>query len=138
MGILALDIGSKRIGLALSSAGIYASEYGTLTFLNMEDFLSQLEIIIEKETIGKIIIGLPLSKDGEETEEIINLVKEVETGIKKISGIAVKLEDERFTSLEAARRLKEEGLDLKKINNRIDQKAAKIILEQYLEKNGNT
>lgn len=130
--ILALDIGDTKNGVAISS-GIYANEYTTIQFLNQESFLLELKKICDKEKINKIIIGLPLLEKGGE-QRISKKIRLLKIEIEKFLQIPTYLEDERFTSKEAFRQLEEEGLNSKESQKRVDQRAAKIILEQYLEK----
>jgi putative holliday junction resolvase len=129
MRILALDIGKKRIGVALSTSGIIASEFATFT--NDQSTIEKIEEIVKKEDIEKIIVGLPKNMDGtnsEYTYYVLNFEKK----IKKYINIPIIFEDERLTTKDAELKLKAMGLSADEVKRRIDQFAAKLILEQYL------
>lgn len=122
--ILGLDYGTKRIGLALSDIDQkQAFAYDTIpadhkTFEKITD-------ICQVESVDKIIVGLPLGLSGEytaKTEEVICFIEELETRAK----LMVETEDERLTSVEAAKR--GDGQP-------IDEGAAQVILQSYLDKN---
>jgi len=130
MRILALDIGKKRIGLAISHSGIIASEY--LTLENNKDLLKKISDILAKENIEKIIIGLPQNMDGTESvyaKEVLQFAEK----LRKVTKIFILFEDERLTTKEAERQLREQGVSSEDLKKRIDQYAAKLILEQYLQ-----
>ena len=121
MTILALDLGRKRTGVALSS-GVIAEGYATLVFdeKKIDDFIGVLKEIIAEQTVGKIVVGLPLGKDGKETEQS-KWTRVQADKIKDALEIDVVFTEESYSSAQARG---EEG--------DIDQSSARIILEQYL------
>lgn len=129
MNILALDIGDKRIGIAISESGIIASELTTIN--NNEQAIPFLIDLIKQRKAEKVVVGLPLLKSGD-----------ISLQAKKVKGFVIDLtekypvpisyEDEILTSKEAERLLREQSLTSEQIQKRIDQMSAKIILEQYI------
>ena len=122
--ILGLDYGTRRIGLAISDARqTQAFSYDTLK-VNGKTF-DEIKKICGQELIDKIVVGLPLGLSGEytaKTEEVVGFIEELENRTKMV----VEMEDERWSSVEAAGREDDHGLD---------ESAAQIILQQYLDMN---
>lgn len=132
--ILALDVGDKRIGVAVSDPfGFSGSPLGT--FLNNKDFFKKLEEIINQYKPTKIVIGLPLTLSGEEGEQ----AKKTKNFAKKLQkyfpNIPIELEDERFTTDIAEERLSVLLKNKKKKKQKLDSISAIVILESYLSKN---
>jgi putative Holliday junction resolvase len=114
--ILALDIGKKRVGVAISH-GIMVEALGVL---NYKDYFAGLKKLIEEQAANLVVIGLPFSASGEETAQSFFNRAEGEK-IAKEFDVDVEYVDESYSSV---------AVDTdKKI---IDDEAAKIILEQYL------
>lgn len=126
MNILAIDYGTKRIGLAWVDIALgVVLPFGVVG--NKESRIRNKELIdiISKEKIEKIIVGLPIGLDGKEnenTKRVRAFGKELRSEIE--TEIGIEFVDERFTTHEAARM--EGGVSR-------DEKAAMIILETYLE-----
>lgn len=130
---LALDIGTKRIGVAISDPlNITAQGLGTIEQKNQKDTLDRIRSFFEKYEIGKIIVGLPLNMNGEKgdsaksAEEFARLVEE------ELS-IPVELVDERLTTMQGEKLLLEADISRKKRKNSIDRIAAQLILQAYLD-----
>lgn len=116
MTILALDIGRKRVGVAISH-GIMAE---ALKILDYKNYFSDLGKLIKEQSVDLVVIGLPFSASGEETNQSFFNRAEGEK-IAKEFAVNVEYVDESYSSV---------AVDTdKKI---IDDEAAKIILEQYL------
>lgn len=130
MKYLALDIGEKRIGVAVSDEeGIIARPLLTLSV--SPSLMTKLGEIIDKEKPAKIILGLPRHQNGE-VSEVAKDIRKFATGIKHEYNVEVDFEDESGTSVEAGRRLREKGLNPFEIKEKVDSEAATIILESYL------
>lgn len=131
MRTLGLDVGSKRIGVAISDAlGITAQGRLSLERKSDEGVIDELRKIIEKEDVSEIVVGLPLNMNGSRGPA----VKEAETfadNLKKF-GIPVKLWDERLTTREAERLMIAGGASRGKRKKKIDKLAAQLILQNYL------
>jgi len=132
--ILALDIGKKRVGLAISDElKIIASTLRFVNFINLDD---EIKKVTAEYDIDSIIVGLPRNMDGSEGS-LAGFVRETLEKIKIITGERVKLilVDETLTSVEAMSRLRERKKSIKE-KGEVDMEAAAIILENYLkEKN---
>lgn len=128
MRILALDIGDRWTGIAISDPlGITARPYKTIDSALLFETLS---LIITKERVGTIIVGYPETLRGTESEQTKKIVTIYEAIQKHFSSIECLLRDERFTSQQAAKLKKatnkEEKLDRHAV-------AAAFILSSYLD-----
>ena len=129
MNILSIDIGKKRIGLAINLTDFLAKEYDTIAYDG--DSIKKILHIIKKENIQKIVVGLPINMDGSEGE-MAKFVRDFSEKLEKLSDLPLDLEDERLTSSEAERQLRESGANIDEIKKRVDAYSAKLILEQYI------
>lgn len=131
---LGIDYGEKRIGLALSDPTlIIAQTYKTIHFVSSKDLLQQIGILVEELDINKIILGLPLSMKGSDSQK----TKEVRVFGEKLSKtliIPVIYFDERLSTVRAHQILKELGKQPSKSRQKVDQLAAQQILQTYLDK----
>lgn len=126
MKILALDLGTRRSGVAVAQESFIFGR-GTISgWENWQLFIDELKGTIAKENIKKIVVGIPHSVSDEAAEKVRNIIGK----IKKEIDINIEEIDETLTSKEAQRRAG---------TNRGDdnEEAAKIILEDYLKKNPN-
>jgi len=131
MRILGIDWGEKRIGLAISE-GFFANEYMTLKVINVESAIEDIKEICQDETIGKIVLGLPVSLDRQEHSQA-QKIRQLAARLGQAVKIPLELEDETLTTEEAEDILKSEGYPPEEIAEKIDQFSAKLILQQYLE-----
>ena len=131
--VLAIDYGDVRIGLAMSDLmQIIAKPYKTIKNTDQNDVFSQLENIIKKNNIGKIIVGLPITLKGEHSEQtnkVLSFVKELKLCIK----IDIDTYDERLSSFQAKKSLIYQGVKTGHNKEQIDQTAAAIFLQGYLD-----
>ncbi len=132
--VLAVDYGTRRVGLALSdSARRIALPYRTLAA--GPRLIEEIAAIVEEEGVVAVVVGLPIGLSGQETPR----TREVRAFAEKLRarlGLPVHLVDERLTSLEAERRLREAGRKPSREKHRVDQVAAMLILEQFLAGEG--
>lgn len=131
--LMALDVGTKRIGIALADSFIkIAIPFTTVEVNNDVDFaIKQIIEIISKEEIEVLVVGLPRNQSGEETSQTVytkEFVKNFEYSVDRID-----FQDESLTSIQAENRLKSYGKPYSKGD--IDMNAASIILQDYLEEN---
>jgi putative Holliday junction resolvase len=133
MRILALDHGTRRIGLAISDETAVIAR--PLQFLAAEpraDFLRRLQEIIDSRQVGEIVVGLPRNMNGTygpAAEQVRAFVAVLE----KVLTISVKTWDERLTTVQASRMLIETGVRREKRKERVDEIAAAILLQSYLD-----
>lgn len=128
--LLGLDIGNKRTGLALAVNDL-AVEYTTLSMA--DDLASQLQLIIEKEGITELVVGYPLYEDGRVSPQA-DFVRQTVEKLKPLINLPVHFEDEVLTTVEAKRLLELSGLSSDAVLERIDQTAARLILQQYIDR----
>jgi putative Holliday junction resolvase len=130
---LALDVGTKTIGVAMSDPGrLLASPVRTLSRKSVAADTAEIATIVTKEGVDTIVVGLPLELDGTE-DRSARLARQVGTALATRSGVAVVYVDERFTSVDADRQLIEAGLSRDRRRRVIDQAAAVLILRSFLE-----
>ncbi|HPY95836.1 MAG TPA: Holliday junction resolvase RuvX [Candidatus Cloacimonadota bacterium] len=135
--LLAVDYGEKNIGLALSDPlRIIAKPYLTLNNNGIDTLIHELNIIIKKENVGKIILGLPISVAGLDTQKTQE-VRGVYERLSESINIPMILWDERYSTSDAKKILIEKGLSIKDSKKVIDQTAAALILTSYLKVNVN-
>ena len=134
--VLGLDIGTKRIGLALSDPLlITAQPFETILRKPENDALNKISEIIKNYNVKKIVAGLPLMMNGDYGPQ----AKDCEEFAKKIeqkTNINVILVDERLTSFEAEEILKSQGVKYTKDKGKVDMVAASIILQEFLDRKG--
>lgn len=130
--LLGIDHGDRRIGLAMSDPfPLIASPFKTLTVNDIQDAINAILKIVEEYSIVMVVIGLPLGMKGNETAQTLH-VKKFATELTK-HGISVGLQDERLTSISAKRILLEQGIEASKNKGLVDQTAAAILLQQYID-----
>jgi len=127
--ILGLDVGDKRIGVAVSDPfGLFASGLGVIYRNNDKSALDEIVKYCQNYNIKKIVVGLPYNMDGTigvQGEKTIKF-------ISKLEGYEIVYKDERLTSFEAEEILKKENKKYTKNKGLVDIKAACIILQSYL------
>jgi putative Holliday junction resolvase len=130
--ILALDLGKKRIGLAISDPlGITAQGLPTLQRTNIRKDLAALAALIEERGVGLLLMGHPLHMNGREGRQA-EYTREFAERLADWTGLEVRYWDERLTTVEAERVLRSSGISIAKRAAAVDQLAAQILLESYL------
>lgn len=131
--ILGIDHGNRRIGLAISDPmKIIARPLKTITYLQQPDVFHSLQDIIQSKSVEEIIIGLPRGMDGRDTAQtkvVLNFAEK----LKRQLHIPVKLIDERLSSVSAEKVLIQQNIKTGYNKEKIDETAAAIILQHYLE-----
>jgi putative Holliday junction resolvase len=130
--ILALDLGAKRIGVAVSDElQMTARGVSVFTRETTEKLLAAVQKLIEDFDAVALVIGLPLNFDGSESAGAIE-ARATANYFSQNLLIPVYLQDERLTSREAEEILRERGFNQKEIKKLVDQEAASIILRDFL------
>ena len=133
MRILALDLGKRRIGLAVSDElGVTAQGLPTLQRKNNRTDLAALARIVQERSVDRILIGNPLHMSGDAGRQA-EWVRELADALAEHTGIPVRLWDERLTTVEASRVLRESGIGIEKRARAIDKLSAVILLQSYLD-----
>jgi putative holliday junction resolvase len=131
--ILGLDVGSRRIGLAISDPlGFTAQGLETLQRRNKRTDFAALDEIIRQYGVREIVIGLPLRMSGEAGTQSTKM-QEFAEQLRKRFHLPVHLWDERLTSAEANRLLRETELSIEKRAKAVDRMAAVLILQGWME-----
>jgi putative Holliday junction resolvase len=131
--ILALDLGARRIGAALSDPlGLTAQGIQTITRTNIREDLAQLSKIIRQNGVTLILLGNPLHMSGNEGRQS-GWVRDFAERLKAHTGLPVRLWDERLTSVEAGRVLRSSGISIEKRARAVDRLSAVLLLQSYLE-----
>jgi putative Holliday junction resolvase len=131
--ILALDVGKKRIGLALSDPmGITAQGLPNLVRTNKRSDLAELARLAAAHEVTLFLVGNPLNMRGDEGRQA-EWVRELADALAAHTGVAVRLWDERLTTVEAARVLRSSGIGIEKRARAIDRLSAVILLQSYLD-----
>jgi putative Holliday junction resolvase len=130
--ILALDLGKKRIGLALSDPlGVTAQGLPTLQRVNIRTDLAELDRLAAEYDVRLILLGLPLHMSGDEGRQAQH-AREFGSRLAEWTGREVRLWDERLTTVEAQRVLKSSGISIAKRARAVDQLSAQILLDSFL------
>ena len=131
--VLALDVGSRTIGLAITDPlGYTAQGLATIRRKNKRADLAALAEIIGKYGVVELVVGLPLRMSGAEGRQSAQMREFVEM-LKKQFKLPVQLWDERLTSVEANRVLRESEMSIRKRAAVVDQLAAVLILQNWME-----
>lgn len=135
---MGVDLGSKRIGIALSDPlNIISQSYTTLMFKGKKKLVQDLDDIINEKNVGTVIFGIPLTLSGEEskkTKEVKTLIQFIEAELE--SDVDFDYEDESMTTVRAHDIMRQMGKKPSKNKDRVDQIAAQQILSQYMERFG--
>jgi putative holliday junction resolvase len=128
-----MDVGSRRIGLAISDPlGITAQGLDTIHRQNKRLDFAQLERVIREHYVAEIVMGLPLRMSGAEgiqAEKMQAFAEEIRRRFK----LPVHLWDERLTSAQANRLLRETDMSIKRRGAVVDQMAAVLILQSWMD-----
>ncbi|HKP10851.1 MAG TPA: Holliday junction resolvase RuvX [Blastocatellia bacterium] len=132
MRVLAIDLGSKRIGTAVSDAlGLSARPVETIRRSNTERDIARLKAMVEDLEVEAVVVGLPLRMDGSVGDAAAGALRFVER-LRAALGVEVFTQDERLTSYEAEQMMIERGLNREARRARSDEFAALLILEDFL------
>jgi putative Holliday junction resolvase len=135
--ILALDLGKKRIGMAVSDElGITAQGIPTLERRNKRTDFAALATLVRDKNIRQIVLGLPLRMSGEEGTQA-DWVRQFAEELKEHVDVPIDLRDERWTSKQAERVLMGSGIRQGDRKPAIDRLSAVILLQDYMDSREN-
>jgi putative Holliday junction resolvase len=130
--ILALDVGKKRIGLAVSDPlGVTAVGLPTLHRTRIREDLKRLKEVAEERSVTTLLIGRPLHMSGDESRQS-EYTREFAERLSAFAGLPVVYWDERLTTAEAHRLMRDSGATLEQRKQAVDQMSAILLLESYL------
>jgi putative holliday junction resolvase len=132
--ILGLDIGSKRVGIAVSDElGFTAQGLDTLMWKNADALLERIASLVDQYGVSEIVVGMPYNMNGSEGPQAVKI-----RGLMQLIGdriaIPVKEWDERLSTVAADRALLEADLSRSKRKKLVDKIAAVLILQGYLDR----
>ena len=131
---MGIDYGEVRIGVAFSDLlGIIATGYETYVRKNIETDLQHFKDLVVSQQVDKIIMGLPLNMDGTEGERV-EFTYSFCDELKKYTTLPIVYQDERLTTVSAEKLLISADVRREKRKKVIDEVAASIILQNYLDK----
>lgn len=131
--LLGIDYGEKRVGVAISDpTGTIASALDTILFKSKEDLFQQLKKRIALEDIAGVVVGMPFGMKGQVTAQTKTVQKFISELRSQLS-VSVNSADERLSSVEAGRVLREQGYQPSRNKAMVDSTAAAIILQSYLD-----
>lgn len=129
--VMALDVGTKRIGIALSDyLQVIAIPHSFISREPEDRAIDEITKIAKDNRVEKIVVGIPVNMD----DSVGFQAQNCKDFAQKFSGFDIIFEDERLTSEEAEERLRERRVDFRKNKGLVDMESACIILEQYLSR----
>ena len=129
--VMALDVGTKRIGIALSDyLQVIATAHSTILREPEKTAIDSIKKIALENRVEKIVVGVPINMDGTKGFQAQNCIDFAQ----KLEGFDIIFEDERLTSEEAEERLRSRKIDFRKNKGLVDMESACVILEQYLSR----
>lgn len=135
--ILALDVGKKRIGLAVSDPlGITAQGLPTLQRVNLRTDLDALGALAGEWGATLFLVGHPIHLSGRDSRQAV-YTREFAEKLAERTGVPFRLWDERLTSVEAGRVLRDSGISIEKRAKAVDKLSAQILLQSYLGASAN-
>ena len=138
MRIMGLDYGTKTVGVAISDEMMITAQPVETIVRERANKLrktyQRIEELISQNDVDKIVIGKPLNMNGTEGE-MVQLMREFSQELSRRTGLEIIEVDERLTTSEADRILKETGVAISGRKEHIDKMAAAIILQTYLDMN---
>jgi putative Holliday junction resolvase len=134
--VLGLDIGERRVGVAISDSGARVATPHDVMDAHSVTGERALMDIVEEWDVGLVVIGIPVSLDGSEGSQATR-IREVGDELAGRLPVPVVYHDERLTSAEAGRRMAEAGLSEKERRGKVDMVAAALILQSYLDTSAN-
>ena len=133
MRVLALDVGEKRIGVALSDpTGMLATPLATITRRGKDPDLGEVTRLAVEHEVDEIVIGMPISLSGRMGAQA-HRVSRFADDLADRTNLPIRSHDERYSSVEAERLIREAGSSPSRNKARIDAVAAAVILQSYLD-----
>ncbi len=130
--VLGVDPGTKRCGVAISDSA-QTMAFPRPALARDATFVERLAALVEEESVGTVVIGLPVALSGNDTQSTIDAQQLFEEIAERIGTVEVLQVDERLTTHSAQKSLSEAGLRAKDQRSRVDSAAAVIMLQNYLD-----
>jgi putative holliday junction resolvase len=134
MRVAAIDLGKVRVGVAVSDElGLLAHPRAPLSGRSPKALILELAKIARAEGIERFLVGLPLDRKGGEGREA-ERARRFAQRLSDATGTLVELCDERLTTVQAARRMRERGVTARQGRAEIDGEAAAVVLQMWLDR----
>jgi putative Holliday junction resolvase len=132
MRLLGIDYGDKRVGIAISDE-LQSLAHAYRTLQSDSQLFPEIRKIVESEKVGLIVVGLPKNMDGSLGPSAVKAQSFASRLATELASIRILLWDERLTTVEAQRALHLAGKKARQSKKLIDQVAAQILLQSYLD-----
>ena len=133
MRVMALDVGDKKIGVAISDELLLTAQgRPTLRRKNLRSDLEILRRLVMENDVQEIVIGQPLHMDGTPSAQSGRVARFSEE-LRRVLSLPIVFWDERLTSFEAEQHLEQMGMNWRERRKHVDKIAAMIILQNYLD-----
>ena len=133
MRVMALDVGDRRIGVAISDALLLTAQARpTVRRKNEETDIEAIARLVVENEVHEIVVGKPLHMDGSDSAQSQKTRRFAER-LQEVLALPVVLWDERLTTFEAEQHLEQLGLNWRQRRDQVDKIAAMIILQNYLD-----
>jgi len=130
---MALDVGDKTIGVAISDALLMTAQARpTIRRRNIDSDIEALRRLVQENEVHEIVVGQPLHMDGRPSPQSQKVARFAQQ-LQKVLGVPMVSWDERLTSFEAEQHLERTGLNWRRRREQVDKIAAMIILQEYLD-----
>ncbi len=131
---MGLDVGDRRIGVALSDeTATLASALTTVSRVGGRKDAAAVADLARRHEVAAVVVGLPLNMDGTRGPQAEKVLGFVEGLRRRLAPVPVVTRDERLTTVEAEEKLREAGMGWKERKRLVDQVAAVVILQEYLD-----
>ena len=131
--MLGLDVGTKTIGVAVSDPlGMLASPVRTLSRRSVRDDTEVVAALVDELGVDTVVVGLPFELDGSESRSA-RLARQIGEAVRQRTSLPIRYVDERYSSVDATRQLIAAGMSRERRRQVIDQQAAVVILQSFLD-----
>ena len=131
--VMALDLGSKRVGVALSDpTRTIAQSYGVVQRKSRDEDFARYQQIMTEQKVTLLVVGLPTTSEGGDSETAV-WIRDYIAEFSQQCGVPIQFWDESFTTVQAEDSLRQRGKRGKKARQQVDAVAAAFILQSYLD-----
>ncbi|MBK7896112.1 MAG: Holliday junction resolvase RuvX [Anaerolineaceae bacterium] len=131
--VMALDLGSKRIGVAISDpTRTIAQSYGVVQRKSREEDFARYQQILAEQKATLLLVGLPTTSDGGDSDTAV-WIREYIADFSQQCAVPIQFWDESYTTVKAEESLRQRGTRGKKARQQVDAVAAAFILQSYLD-----
>ncbi|MCB8928067.1 MAG: Holliday junction resolvase RuvX [Ardenticatenaceae bacterium] len=135
--VMALDLGSKRIGVAISDpTRTIAQSYGVVKRKSREEDFARYQQIVSEQKITLLVVGLPTTSEGGDSDTAV-WIREYIAEFGQQCAVPIEFWDESYTTVQAEDSLRQRGKRGKKARQQVDAVAAAFILQSYLDAHKN-